>query len=90
MKRAVVVFALAFSLSAPAFAADPGQGRGRDRGSNDGLVFETQGQCQSQLIQLRNDARRLTGVNVSGSTTSFVCKLITKGPLAGLFEIVAE
>ena len=86
MKKALITFAIAASLTAPALAADRGQGRGNERASDDGLIeiFESQGQCQSRVIQLRNGVRGVSGLNLNGGTTSFVCKLITRGPLEGL------
>ena len=53
-------------------------------------IFDNQGQCQSRLIQIRNGVRKGLGVNVSGSTTSLVCRVLTGGALDGLVALVEE
>ena len=65
-------------------------GRGRGQGPNGGPVFDNQGECQSEVIRLRNTVRRGTTVNLPGSAVNGVCKLITSGPLEGLFELVLD
>jgi hypothetical protein len=51
-------------------------------------IFDNNGQCQSAIIDVRNGVRKLSTVNVNGSTVSLVCKLITSGPNKGKYQII--
>ena len=80
MRNVVVGLFLASMISVPASAAD--------LAFADLELFENNGQCQSAIIDVRNGVRKLSTVNVAGSTVSLVCKLITSGPNKGKFQII--
>ena len=80
MKKLAIGLFLASIVSVPASAAD--------LAFADLELFENKGQCQSAIIDVRNGVRKLSSVNVSGSTVSLVCKLITGGPNDGKFQII--
>jgi hypothetical protein len=79
MKRVLVTLAVAATMSFPAFAAET---------FADLELFENQGQCQSAIVDVRNGVRKLSTINVSGSTVSLFCKLITSGPNKGKYRII--
>ena len=80
MRKLTVGLFLASMISVPASAADSVFA--------DLELFENNGQCQSAIIDVRNGVRKLSTINVSGSTVSLVCKLITSGPNTGKFQII--
>jgi hypothetical protein len=51
-------------------------------------LFNSHGECQSAIVDIRNGVRKLVGVNVSGSTVSLVCKLVTDGPNKGKYQLI--
>ena len=79
MKKLVIALFLASSFSVPALAADT---------FADLELFDNNGQCQSAIIDVRNGVRKLSSINISGSTVSLVCKLITSGPNKGKYQII--
>lgn len=80
MKKLAIGLFLASIVTLPASAADTVFA--------DLELFENNGQCQSAIIDVRNGVRKLSTLNVSGSTVSLVCKLITSGPNEGKFQII--
>lgn len=80
MKKLAIGLFLASIVTLPASAADTVFA--------DLELFEDNGQCQSAIIDVRNGVRKLSTINVSGSTVSLVCKLITSGPNKGKYQII--
>ena len=80
MKKLAIGLFLASIVSAPASAADIVFA--------DLELFESNGQCQSAIVDVRNGVRKLSTVNVSGATVSLVCKLVTDGPNKGKYQII--
>lgn len=80
MKKLAIALFLASIVSVPASAAE--------LQFADLELFENNGQCQSAIVDVRNGVRKLSTVNVSGSTVSLVCKLITSGPNKGKYQII--
>jgi opacity protein-like surface antigen len=80
MKKLAVGLFLASMVMAPASAADIVFA--------DVELFENNGQCQSAIIDVRNGVRKLSNINVNGSTVRLVCRLITSGPNQGKYQII--
>ena len=80
MKKLAIGLFLASIVSGPSLAADILFA--------DLELFENNGQCQSAIVDVRNGVRKLSNVNVSGSTVRLVCRLITSGPNEGKYQII--
>ncbi len=81
MKKAMMTLMITASMSIPAFTPAAAQTIYPE-------LFNSHGDCQSAIIQIRNGVRRLVGLNVSGSTVSLVCRLVTSGPNQGKYQLI--
>jgi hypothetical protein len=80
MRKLAIGLFLGAMVATPAFAVDTLFA--------DLEFFENNGQCQSAIIDVRNGVRKLSAVNVSGSTVRLVCRLIASGPNEGKYQII--
>ncbi len=80
MKKFAFGLLLASTLTFPAMATDALPA--------DLELFSSNGECQSAIVGVRNGVRKLSAINVSGSTVSLVCKLVSDGPNKGKYQII--